>query len=130
MTFLLDTNICIAAMKQEPVVMERLSEMKVGSVGLPAIVLAELAYGAARSNASGKSLRILAEFGEALPVIAFDFAAAHHYGKIRAALVGSGKPIGPNDLFIAATALAHNAILVTRNVREFSRVPGLRWETI
>jgi tRNA(fMet)-specific endonuclease VapC len=58
----------------------------------------------------------------------FDDRAAEHYGRIRADLTARGDLIGPNDLLIAAIALAHNLILVTHNVREFSRVGGLLWE--
>jgi tRNA(fMet)-specific endonuclease VapC len=102
-----------------------------GEVGLCSIVKAELSFGAFRSNNSRVNLTKVASLFGHLPSLPFDDAAAMMYGKIRAMLVTQGNSIGPNDLFIAAIALANNAILVTRNIQEFSRVSGLvieNWE--
>ena len=129
MIFLLDSNICIAALKREPAVISRLDQLPPASVALPAIVVAELAYGACKSQNVSRSLEALALLTSEVPTIDFDFAAAHHYGHIKAVLQREGTPIGPNDYLIAATALAHRATLITRKVREFARVPGLRWIT-
>jgi tRNA(fMet)-specific endonuclease VapC len=129
MICLLDSDICIAAMKKDMQVMERLNRFSLGEVGLPSIVLAELAFGAAKSQHTALALKKLALFTERFPVVPLDFRAAHHYGRIKAQLELAGTPIGSNDYLIAATALAQDAILATRNVREFSRVPGLRWES-
>lgn len=74
-------------------------------------------------SANLKRLEVL--FG-AIRSVPFDDAAAAHYGLVRAQLTSQGGPIGPNDLMIAATALAHDATLVTRNDSEFARVVGLR----
>jgi tRNA(fMet)-specific endonuclease VapC len=60
--------------------------------------------------------------------VAFDDGAASYYGRIHADLDRAGELIGPNDLLIAAMALANDLVLVTHNVKEFGRVPGLRWE--
>jgi tRNA(fMet)-specific endonuclease VapC len=88
------------------------------------IVAAELRYGCARRGSPPLTRRVEAFLSE-VPVLSFDGPADIDYGRIRAALEVSGCPIGPNDLFIAAHAFAIGAILVTANVREFQRVPGL-----
>jgi len=129
-SYLLDSDVCIAALNFEPPVTEFLDSLHRGDVGLPAIVLAELHFGAMNSQRRIENLNRLGLFVERLPVIPFDESAAAFYGNLRADLQAKGTPIGPNDLFIAATALAREATLVTRNFREFSRVPGLRWQTV
>jgi tRNA(fMet)-specific endonuclease VapC len=129
MTYLLDSNICIAAMKREPVVMARLDEFPAGTIALPSIVVAELSYGASKSQNVSRSLQALALLTDQVPTVPFDFTAAHYYGRIKALLQREGTPIGPNDYLIAAIALAQNSTLITRNVREFERIPGLRWMT-
>jgi tRNA(fMet)-specific endonuclease VapC len=130
MALLIDTDVCIAAMKKDPKVLSRLQGLELGEVGLPAIVLGELSFGAEKSQNPVVTLRKLGAFVQQFSIIGFDFRAAHHYGRIKAGLERAGTPIGGNDYLIAATALAHDSVLLTRNVREFSRVPGLRWETI
>jgi tRNA(fMet)-specific endonuclease VapC len=100
----------------------------VGSVVLCSVVVAELLYGA-RSSANAKQmLAQIQGFCAAFVSLAFEDRAADEYSKIRAYLAGLGTPIGPNDLLIAAIALAHDLILVTHNTAEFSRVPQLRLE--
>jgi tRNA(fMet)-specific endonuclease VapC len=89
------------------------------------VVKAELLYGAHRSARPDENLRTLDTLFQAFQSVPFDDVAAEHYGRIRAELAAQGTPIGPNDLLIAATALAYNLVLVTHNTREFSRVPGL-----
>jgi tRNA(fMet)-specific endonuclease VapC len=94
-------------------------------------VKAELLFGARNSGSVTENLALLARFFAPLASLPFDDACAEHYGAIRADLTRAGSPIGPNDLLIAATARAHNATLVTHNVRALSRVTGLRiadWE--
>jgi tRNA(fMet)-specific endonuclease VapC len=102
-----------------------------GEVGLCSVVKAELAFGAFRSNDSRSNLAKVATLFGQLPSLPFDDAAAEIYGQIRATLTAQGNVIGPNDLLIAAITLAHGAILVTRNIHEYSRVSGLsieNWE--
>ena len=77
-------------------------------------------------SAAGK--RLLTSFFAPLISLPFDDACAEEYGALRATLAAAGRPIGPNDLLIAATALAHDLTLVTHNLREFSRVAGLKIE--
>jgi tRNA(fMet)-specific endonuclease VapC len=93
-----------------------------------AVVKAELLYGAYRSARQEDNLRLLATLFQLFKSLPFDDAAADAYGRIRADLTARGTPIGPNDLMIAAIALAHHLILVTHNVREFGRVEGLHLE--
>jgi tRNA(fMet)-specific endonuclease VapC len=81
-----------------------------------------------RSNNPVKSLQIQQEFLQQFVSMPFDDAAAMVYGTIRANLAKAGTPIGPNDLQIAAIALANELTLVTHNTREFSRIQGLKLE--
>jgi tRNA(fMet)-specific endonuclease VapC len=97
-------------------------------VRISSITRAELLYGARRSARVAENLRLLAAFFAPLVSLPFDDACAEHYGALRASLAAAGRPIGPNDLLIAATALAHDLTLVTHNLREFSRVTGLKVE--
>jgi len=80
------------------------------------------------SSDPARNLRVLRRFSDPLASLPLDDASSEAYGAIRFELERSGLPIGANDLLIAATAVAHDAVLVTHNVREFSRVPGLSLE--
>ncbi len=96
------------------------------------MVKAELLYGARRSARVAQNLDLLTKFFAPLLSLPFDDQCAEYYGLIRADLSRAGELIGPNDLMIAATARAHDAVLVTHNTAEFARVVGLRledWET-
>lgn len=97
-------------------------------MALCSVVKAELFYGARRSQHIAQNLEKLRVFMEPLPSLPFDDAAAEQYGLIRADLAAAGRPIGANDLLIAAIARSHDAVVVTRNLSEFSRVVGLRVE--
>jgi tRNA(fMet)-specific endonuclease VapC len=126
---LLDTNVCIAFLNgADPVLRDRFRDTDDDLVTC-SVVRGELLYGARRSARVDQNLERLAEFFSLLPSLPFDDAAAEHYGVVRALLVGAGTPIGGNDLLIASIALARGASVVTRNHREFHRVPGLRVET-
>jgi tRNA(fMet)-specific endonuclease VapC len=116
-------------MKGEAEARRQIRNFAVNEIGLPSIVVAELAFGAWKAEFVARSLANLEEILKAYKVIPFDEAAAMQYGRIRSELQKAGTPIGPNDYLIAAIALAQNATLITRNVREFERIPGLRWIT-
>ena len=88
----------------------------------------ELIYGAEKSAAPEKNLEIVAGFTARLDVLNYDCEAAVHTGQLRAELTRKGTPVGPYDQMIAGHARSRGLILVTNNVREFSRVPGLRLE--
>lgn len=123
--YLLDSNVCIALMRRAPKVAGHFLRHRLRDVSTCSIVAAELIAGAWLSQARERNLEITRDFLASLRKHPFDEACLEHYGELRARLTRSGQLIGPNDLLIAATALAHGAILVTHNVAEFSRVPGL-----
>ena len=125
---MLDTKICIYAIKQRPPeVLAALRAQEVAGLGLSSVTVAELAFGVAKSG-SARNQRALEQFLEPLEIADFDRSAALVYGRLRAALEAAGTPIGPLDTQIAAHALALGVILVSNNQREFARVPGLRLE--
>lgn len=129
MRYLLDTNIVIYTMKRRPPqVAARFAERSADELCLSSISLAELLFGAAKSQQPEKALAAIYELGQALDIAPFDDAAAQAYGPLRAELERTGQPIGALDTLIAAHALSLNATLVSHNLREFSRVPGLRVE--
>lgn len=129
MRYLLDTNIVIYTIKRRPPqVAARFAERQAGELCLSSISLSELLFGAAKSQQPAKALEAISAIGEALEVVPFDEAAARAYGPLRAELERHGRPIGALDTLIAAHALSLDATLVTHNVSEFSRVPGLRVE--
>jgi tRNA(fMet)-specific endonuclease VapC len=127
--YLLDTNACIRVLNgSSGPLIGRLRRQAPSEIRISSVTRAELLYGARRSARVAENLRLLAVFFAPLVSLPFDDACAEHYGALRASLSAAGKPIGPNDLLIAATALAHDLTLVTHNLREFSRVTGLRVE--
>lgn len=129
MIYMLDTNICIYAMKNKPEkVLQRLKDELNRGVCISSITLAELEYGMKRSSDPMKNEQALLRFLAPLSILPFDSAAASEYGEIRAFLQRSGMPIGPLDMLIAGHARAENMVLVTNNVREFERVPDLEIE--
>lgn len=133
MKYLLDTNACIRVLNgSSPKVVGQLEKLYPADVAISAVVKAELAYGARKSRHVAANLRLVDAFFEPFICLPFDDRAADVYGSIRADLEREGRPIGPNDLLIAATALAHSLTLVTHNTSEFNRVPGLSiadWES-
>jgi len=125
--FILDTNICIyIARKQPAAVMAQFEKLKRGEAVLSVVTYGELRFGAAKSQQREQVLRNLEELTSLLPVQPLPIDAAEHYGLIRAVLETKGRPIGGNDLWIAAHAVAEGLVLVTNNTREFQRVPGLK----
>lgn len=127
--YLLDTNACIRLLNQaHPGIIRRFRERSPAEIALCSIVKAELLYGARRSRHMAANLRLLKQFFHPLVSLSFDDRCAEEAGQIRADLAAQGTPIGPNDLLIAATARAHDLVLVTHNAGEFSRVTGLRQE--
>ena len=127
--YLLDTNMCIYVLKRHS---DRLRhKFKVTpDLSISTITLAELCFGVENSAAFLRQKRWeqLAAFTRLLLVLPFDGEAARHYGHVRAWLRRQGRPIGNNDLLIAAHARSKGCVLVTNNEREFSRVPDLTVE--
>lgn len=127
--YLLDTNICIYIAKQKPVsVLQKFEQLHVGDVGMSTITYGELLYGAQKSQHPKKTLMLLEELTSLIPPMPLATDVAKHYGMIRSKLEKQGKPIGNNDLWIAAHALGLGSVLVTNNIKEFSRVPHLKVE--
>src|SRR5450432_146840 len=122
MMFLLDTNICIYALKQNHAVLDRLLAQRPIDVGLSVITEAELRTGAAKSTSAAKTTRLLENFLRPLAVLEFTSKDALTYAVIRAKLERAGTPIGPLDTLIAAQALARKLTLVSNNEREFKRI--------
>lgn len=126
---LLDTNICIyIARNRPPSVAERFAQAAPGCLGISLITWGELCFGAAKSNDSIRAHARLARFVADVPVHIPGSDAGLHYGEIRATLERTGTPIRNNDLWIAAHARALGVTLISNNVSEFERVPGLRLE--
>ena len=129
MPFLLDTNICIYLLKNNPPhVRNRIKGLQFGDLAVSSITLAELYFGVAKSHIPEKNLRALRGFLGAIIPLPFDEQCAYRFGALRADLAKRGAPIGPYDMLIAAQALSTRSILVTNNIREFKRIPGLRVE--
>ena len=126
MKLMLDTNICIYIIKQQPVdVLKRFLEYQIGDIGISSITLSELRYGVAKSTHQEKNAKALDEFITPLEVVSFDEEAAHVYGEVRATLEKAGTPIGAMDMLIAAHAVSLGIPLVTNNTREFARITSL-----
>jgi len=127
--YLLDTNICIYIAKHHPLqVRKRFEQLQTGEVGMSFITHAELMFGAEKSQYRNKTIEKLNRLIEIIPVVLPEPEIATHYGEIRAFLEQSGKPIGANDLWIAAHARSLGTILVSNNTKEFERVPELKLE--
>ena len=126
MIYLLDSNTCIRYLNGRSESIRRHFEaMRPEEIALCSVVKAELFFGAVKSANPERNLLRVHRFAERLVSFPFDDPAALVYGEIRSRLEKSGTPIGPNDLLIAAIALAQGATLVTHNTREFARVPEL-----
>jgi len=123
---LLDTNICIYIINAKPAaVLQRFRQYRIGEIGVCSVVAAELAYGVAKSG-SLRNRQALEMFLAPLTILPFDEPAAWAYGELRAVLERKGTTIGSLDMLIAAHALSQQALLVTHNTDEFTRVPGLQ----
>jgi len=123
---LLDTNICIHIINAKPpAVLQRFRDYRMGEIGLCSVVAAELAYGVAKSG-SKRNREALDLFLAPLAILPFDETALWCYGDLRSCLERQGTPIGALDTLIAAHALSLKATLVTNNIKEFERVPGLQ----
>ena len=128
MRFVLDTNTCIYALKLEGRVLERLREQPPDDLGVTIITVAEMWCGAHKSARPAVARREMDGFLEPFEVLPFDREAAEAYARSRLALERMGRPIGERDLLIASIALARGLAVVTHNVSEFGRVPGLATE--
>lgn len=127
--FLLDTKICIYAMKNSfPALSEKLFSINPSEIFISSVTVGELEYGAARSKWGERSRNIMNIFLSAYTVLPFDQEDARLSGRLRAELAGAGTPIGPYDIQIAAQGISRCLTVVTHNTGEFSRVPGIMLE--
>ena len=126
--YMLDTNILIYAIKNRPKRIREAFKQHSDYLSMSSVTLGELIYGAERSARVTRNLQAIEGLAARMDVIPFDYQAATHFGQVRAELSKKGKPIAPYDSMIAGHARALGLILVTNNVREFKRVPGLRVE--
>ena len=129
MKYYLDTNICVYYIKGKyPKLLEKLLSKHPNDIKIPAIVKAELIYGAQKSERKEKNEEVIREFLLPFEIIAFGDKQSEIYGKIRADLEKKGKIIGPNDLLIASIVLSEDGILVTNNEKELKKVNELKIE--
>lgn len=126
--FMLDTNIVIYVIKRRPIEVMGIFNENAGRMAISAITLSELFHGAEKSAKVAQNLAVVEEFASLLEVLPYTAKASQHYGAIRSALEKVGRTIGVNDLHIAAHARSEGLTLVTNNLVEFERVPGLMAE--
>lgn len=127
--YLLDTDVCIHLLNRADTrIVQHFRARSPAEIALCSVVKAELLYDAHHSTRVDANLQRLRLFFSPLESLPFDDRCAETYAMIRTDLAAQGKPIGPNDLMIAAIARTHQATLVTRNVGEFGRVAGLQLE--
>jgi tRNA(fMet)-specific endonuclease VapC len=128
MTYLLDTNICIYVINEQPAhVLQRLIQVGRESLVISTVTVAELAFGVEKSQRSGSRAK-LENFLSKFPILDWNQDAAWVYGRVRKSLETNGQRIGERDLLLASQALAIGATMVTNNTREFERVDGLKLE--
>jgi tRNA(fMet)-specific endonuclease VapC len=126
--YLLDTNICIYAMKGQLSVLKKFKEHGQDALAISSLVLAEMAYGVAKSERIQANTAALERFQVGMVILPWDESAMWHYGREQHRLRSIGKMIGEIDLLLGCQALAMGAIFVTNNTREFDRIQGLRLE--
>lgn len=128
LSHMLDTNLCIRVLRDRPAGLRERFNAEAEGLCVSTVTLAELLFGAAKSDRRAERRRDVERLVGRLEVLPFDEDAAAHYGEIRADLERRGTVIGPYDLMIAAHARSRGLIVVTGNLGEFRRVEGLRCE--
>lgn len=127
--YLLDTNICIYAIKNKPIsVLKRIKENSRFGIYISSLTIAELEYGIENSNRVEENRVSLIKFLSIFNILSFDDSDAIPYGKLKAKLKKEGNIIGPIDMLLAAQALSKDLILVTNNTKEFERIENLKLE--
>jgi tRNA(fMet)-specific endonuclease VapC len=129
LTYMLDTDICVYVMKNYPADLREKFNMLAEQLCMSSITLGELHYGAEKSLRRAENLTAIEHFVARLDVLAFGDRAAAHYGQVRAELERAGTPCGPHDMQIGGHARSEGMIVVTNNLREFARMPGVRAES-
>lgn len=129
MHYLLDTNICVALIRQRPpTVIQHITNHQLTDICISTITIAELQYGVNKSRNVLQNQHALGQFLIPFTFLEFDDSAAHVYGPLRTLLESQGTPIGSLDMLLAAQAIAQSVIVVTNNTKEFSRIPQLTLE--
>ena len=128
LAYMLDTNICIYVMKAYPGELREKFNALAEQLCISSVTLGELHYGAEKSARRVENLTAIAHFVARLDVLAFGDKAAAHYGQLRAELERAGTPSGAHDMQIGGHARSEGLVVVTNNIREFSRMPGVRAE--
>lgn len=126
---MLDTDLCIQVVRDRPPELRQRFNEAADQLCISAITLAELWHGAEKPARPAHNRQVVEQFAARLEVLPFAEAAAAQYGQLRAELERAGQPIGAHDMLIGAQARSLGLILVTRNRREFDRIPGLRVES-
>lgn len=128
MRYMLDTDISIYLIKNHPPALRERFDILRGELCISVITLGELRFGAEKSARRMQNIAAVEGYAQQLQVMPFTANAAAHFGELRAHLARAGTPVGPFDLLIGAHARSEGLILVTNNVREFARMPGLQVE--
>jgi len=126
--YMLDTDICIYVIKNQPLGLRERFNQLAEQLCISSITLAELHYGAEKSARRPENLLAIENFAARLDVLPFSPAAAAHYGQIRTDLERVGRPAGAHDMLIGAHARSEALTIITNNMREYERMPGLRVE--
>jgi tRNA(fMet)-specific endonuclease VapC len=129
LAYMLDANICIHVMKNYPPELREKFNALAEQLCMSSITLGELHYGAEKSARRAENLTAIENFVARLEVLRFAGKAAAHYGQVRAELERAGTPCGPHDMQIGGHARSEGLIVVTNNMREFARMPGIRAES-
>jgi tRNA(fMet)-specific endonuclease VapC len=127
MNYLLDTNICIYYFKGQFGLKEKIEQIGFQKFAISEITLAELIYGAEKSQKKEQNLKVVDDFADKITIIPI-LTSIRIYGKEKARLKTKGTIISDLDLFIGATSIVNEMILVTRNTREFERLEGIKLE--
>jgi len=127
MNYLIDTNICIHYFKGQFGLKDKIENIGFDNFAISEITLAELIYGAEKSQKTEKNLKIIEDFADKIEILPI-LTCLRFYGREKARLKSIGKTIGDLDLFIGSTAIVNDMIMVTRNTREFERIERITVE--
>ena len=127
MKYLLDSNICIHFLRGKYNIIEKLNEVGIDNCAISEIALAELVFGAEKSDNPKKNHKLIEKFIGQLSILPI-FDAIRTYGKEKARLQSEGKMISDFDLLIGCTSIENDLIMVTENIKEFDRIKGIRIE--
>ena len=126
--YMLDTNICIYVIKRQPSELRERFDRLAEELAISTVTLAELYYGAEKSSRQDANRQTVENFAARLEILQFSASAAIHYGQVRADLERARRVCGPYDMMIGAHARSEGLTVVTNNLREFARMPGVRVE--